>query len=87
MDNLVILMLCHEQMHVDFSFLIPSGCILIHYQAIQMVCTDEMEVYSKLETSYLLMLIDKVILMLCRVQIHTIIKFLISDIFFHINGL
>ena len=50
MEYSIILMVYSEQMHADFSFLILSGFIVIDYQAILMVCTDEIGVFSTLET-------------------------------------
>ena len=50
MEYSIILMVYSEQMHADFSFRILSGFIVIDYQAILMVCSDEIGVDSKLET-------------------------------------
>ena len=50
MEYSIILMMYSEQMHADFSFLILSGFIVIDYQAILMVCSDETGVDSKLDT-------------------------------------
>ena len=50
MEYSIILMVYSEQMHAYLSFLILSGFKVIDYQAILMVCTDEIGVDSKLET-------------------------------------